>query len=405
MFGFSRKKKQKQEELDKAFNNLMDDINAIDRWEDPNKIHRYILESCEQIISRAKIIKKEEAEYRVLSSYLSDINTILSQDERAQKRMREVAQNILDLEKTRYRYQQSERRLPDTVFTLLDENAAGIPDTIRSMQENEKYQAKVQRDMQELEAKKHEYEIELDRLREGDETKKKLAILGLVFFGSVTALLLLIHFATSIDTTWGVLAVGFICVLLLLLQEYYTRDTRRQRRELSKSMNKTISLLNVVRMKYANVTGQIDYEKDRYEITNSYELNYLWERYMADVRDREQYRQDNEDYVYFNNHLADILEGLQLKDVNVWQTKTAALVDPKAMNEIYVKLDARRKKVRALLEENRRYVREERDEVARLMREHNYYENELIQIIATIDEEMGLNKNYNIIKAQGAKKA
>ncbi len=405
MFGFSKKKKQKQQELDRAFDSLMEDINAIDRLEDPNKIHRYILESCEQIISRAKIIKKEKAEYKVLSNYISDIKTITNQDERSKKRLQEVAQNILDLEKTRFEFQRSERRLPTSVFAVMEENERDIPETIRTMQENERYQSSVLRDMQKLEAKKNEYEIELDRLREGDETKRKLAFLGLILFGSVTAFLLLIHFATSIDTTWGVLAVGFICVMLLLGQEYHLRYTRRERRELSRSMNKTISLLNVVRMKYANVTAQIDYEKDKYEVTNSYELNYLWERYMADVRDLRQYEQDNEDYVYFNHCMTDILKSLDLNDVTVWQSQTAALVNPADMQEVYRKLDTRRKKVRAMLEENMRYVQEERDEVARLMREHNYYENELIEIIATIDDEMGLNKNYTIIKAQGAKKA
>lgn len=404
MFGFGKKKKQKQLELDAAFEGLMDDINAIDAREDPNKIHRYILESCEQIISRAKIIKKEQTEYEVLTKYLSDIKKIRDMDERSAKRLTEIAENVIDLERTRYDYQQSDRRLPEEQFALLEENEAAIPETIRSMQENEKYQDKVRRDMQLLEGKKSEYEIELERLREEDIMTKKFSLLGLGFFGSLTALLLMIHFATGLDTTWGILAIGFCLVVLIMVQEYRAGYARRAKKETSKSLNKTISMVNVVRMKYANVTAQVDYEKDKFDVNNSHELTYLWERYLADVRDKEQYERDNEDYVYFNRHLVKLLDELALNDSRIWLTQTEALVDSKGMEEIYHKLVTRRKKVRGALEENLRYVRSERDEVTRLMREHDYYEAELIEIIATIDEEMGWNKNYQIIKAQkGAK--
>ena len=90
MFGFGKKKNQKQQELDQAFSSLMDDIHAIDQYEDPNKIHRYILESCEQIISRAKIIKKEQAEYEVLTKYLTDIKKISDMDERQKNRLQSL---------------------------------------------------------------------------------------------------------------------------------------------------------------------------------------------------------------------------------------------------------------------------------------------------------------------------
>lgn len=394
-FGFGKKKKKQQEELDQAFSDLMKDIDDIEQKDDPKKIHGKILESCEQIVSRAKIIKKEEAEYELLTKYLKDVQKIMATDEDDARLLRDIASNIAELEKTRYEYNKSERRLPEEQYALMEKNERILPETISSLMENEQRQASIKREMQMVEGQKNEFEIELDQLDEGDAKVRKASIAGIVLLGSVLVLLLIIRVVTGINMTWGLLIVGFICAVMITALYYRTGYTRRERRTAKKNMNRSISMLNVIRMKYANVTAQVDYEREKYNVNSAHELSYLWEQYKLDRKEKEQYEQDNKDYVYLNKRLVEVLDRMELNDSRIWLAQTDALINEGDMKEINHKLVTRRKKVRAQLDDNLHFVRSERDEVTRLMREHDYYEGALIELIANIDQEMGWNKNYH----------
>jgi cupin superfamily acireductone dioxygenase involved in methionine salvage len=62
------------------------------------------------------------------------------------------------------------------------------------------------------------------------------------------------------------------------------------------------------------------------------------------------------------------------------------------MQESRHKLIQRRKKIRQRIEENTEVVKSERDEIDRLMREHNYYVSEIMEIIDSVDRLCGLKK-------------
>ena len=72
---FSRKKK-KESELDAAFAKVYEEIRGIDDWDNPKKLEHYILDSCEQIIATTKEIEAQKTEYRIITDYLKDIQTL-----------------------------------------------------------------------------------------------------------------------------------------------------------------------------------------------------------------------------------------------------------------------------------------------------------------------------------------
>ena len=99
MFFFKRRKKEKT--LENKFDELNEGIlNEKDR-ENPHKVEHYVIERLEQMIETTKEIEDEKAEYKVVTSYLNDIQTLEGLTEEEKKPITDIASNIVALNKTR----------------------------------------------------------------------------------------------------------------------------------------------------------------------------------------------------------------------------------------------------------------------------------------------------------------
>lgn len=395
MFNFFKKKKKKQEELDASFDKVMVEIERIDDWENPKRIQHYILDSCEQIIATTKVIEKEKKEYNIYNNYLMDVSKITDRSDKWHEILREVITKMRDAERAKDNYVNVTHRLSDEQFALMERNEQFVVDDINQMKEAEIRQSKVRRDMQMLEATKSEHEIDRENV---SRTRKNLkTAMILVFIGgmSLCILFMLLHYSLHVDMTFAFLAL-FLAIVLFMLYIFYTNSSLvRSNRTALVGLNRTISLLNVVRMKYANVTGSIRFIQHKYHVTSAHELEWMWESYMEEIRIRKKNEQDNEDYKYFYGRLIKMLKDLDLYDRKMWMDQLDALMDPVQMEKVKTKLSKERNIVKTSIEENTRIVSSERDEVSRLMREHDYYPAEIVEIISKVDQMCGLNINYH----------
>ena len=394
MIFFGKRKRKRQEELDASFKEVMDEIQRIDDWENPKRLQHYILDSCEQIIAQTKALEKQKAQYRVLNNYLTDIRKIESLNQIQSKRLSEVAKKVSDTAKSREDYAKVTHRLNDEQYILLRENDEFLPGEIRQMQADETYQFNLKKDIRLLEATKSEHEIERENNSRTLSMLRKIAILLLGACASMVLLFTLLQFTMDVDMTLASLLLLLVMVLFVMYLFFKNSHIVRQNRRSINEINKTISLLNVARMKYANVTGAIGYLQRKYHIKTSYELNYLWDAYMEERRIRDKNRQDNEDYKFFYRKLAKQLDDLELNDSDIWLSQSAALISSDEMKKVKENLSERKSKLREQIEENTRVIGQERDEVSRLMREHDYYPPEIVEIIASVDRMCVLNVNY-----------
>ena len=388
---FFKKKNRKKEELDASFDKVIAEINKIDEWDDPKKIVHYILDSCEQIIALTKQIQAQKAEEDVLTGYLLDIQTIRNLRGSKKDDLYIVAKNIEDLDKARKNYEGSSPPLTDEQFMMLSEDEERIPDVIKRMQDNESYQFKEEKNMRALEAEKSEYEIERDQILSANRLIKRVTLLMAVTFMSFLILFFILRQNVNIDISSYLLVLLFATAMGIFIIFLRLSHNSKRSRKLLRSMNKTISVLNVVRMKYANVTRAINYEQEKYGITTAAELSYMWDRYMEMVKARAQYEKDNDDYEYFMHRLMRILNSLELNDKQIWRNQVAAIAHKDVMDKLYHNINVRRKKVEARREENLAAVKSERKEIDRMMKEHNYYTPEVMEILATVDKKCNIN--------------
>lgn len=389
---FFGKKRKKEQEIDEAFEKVYQEIETIDNWNDPKKLEHYILDSCEQIIALTKEIEGEKTEYRIVTSYLTDIQTIEGLPEEMRQSIREAATNIEQLNAARQAYEKATYQISEEQFMLMEQEEDDIPQTIHRLLDNERYQDKVRRDKNILEAQKNQWEIEREAITGERKILKRASVLLFLLYVTLLILLFVLQFMAKMDLTVGFLVLFFVGALGGAMIYFRSLYLQKQMRQATRNENQAISLLNVVCMKYVNVTKAVEYTKDKFGIHNSTELNYVWEQYTSAVREKEKFLRNNDDLEYFNGRLIRLLQRIDLYDRKIWLTQTKALIDDQEMVEIKHNLVKRRQKIRAHMEENRKIVQSERNEIDRLMTEHEHYVPEIIEIISSVDKLCGLDE-------------
>lgn len=386
--GFFKRRKQKRLEAQRAREeNENEQIpgTSEEDFSDSKKIQHFILDCCEQIIEASKEIEEEKAEYRIVTDYLNDIQLLEELPESEAEEIKNAAENVQKLDRLRDEYQNSEKRISDVQFVQMQQEEDTIPDAIVRLQTNETYQNTVKKDMNYLEGEKTEwYYNKLELVHQQKILKNFSFVLFGIFIVSM-AVLIVLQIGFHEDTTYAwmsvilIAAVSSFCIFIKMS----SNQTEIKRSEVN--MNHAIILLNKVKFKYVNVTNAVDYAREKYHVRNAYELNYLWEQYLNEVKDREKFRQANEDLEYFNKKLIRLLKRYHLYDANVWIHQSSALVDKKEMVEVKHNLIVRRQKLRARIEYNTQNIRERRDEIDRILKKEHMNTPEIRQIIDSID--------------------
>ena len=396
---FSSRQKRREKRaarIDDAFNRVYTQIEGIDNWDDPKKLERYILDSCEQIIASTKAMERQKMEYRLVTRYLNDIKTIENLPREKAKDLRTTAARICELEQNLINARAIQRNISDEQFEVISDDERDMPEIINRFSADEIYQAKLKRNLAYLEGEKSRWEIEREDLQAQVKLFKNMAIAIMTAFMTFLILLFTLYNASNMDISIWVIIVLFICAVsgffVFIRQNAIARDNKVA----IVHLNQAISMLNVERMKYVNVTNSVEYSKDRYSVNNAAELQYVWEQYQDKVRDQRRYIENNEDLEFYSNKLERLLSNMGLADDKIWLTQVNALIDRQEMADCRHRLVVRRKKIRDRLDDHRRIVQEERDEIDRLMTNHEHYLPEIQEIIKSVDKLCGTSSSKKI---------
>lgn len=393
---FSSRKKKKElraAKIDDAFNRVYSQIEGIDSWEDPKKLEHYILDSCEQIIASTKAMERQKMEYRIVTRYLNDIKAIENLPKEKAKELRNTASRICELENNLVNARAIQRNITDEQYEVISDDEADMPEIINRFASDEIYQAKLKRNLAYLEGEKSRWEIEREELQGQIKLFRKMAVAILASFMTLLILLLAMYNAAQTDISIWVFIVLFICAVSGFIVFVRQNTIARDNKVAIVHLNQAISMLNVERMKYVNVTNSVEYSKDRYFVKTSAELQYVWEQYQDKLRDQQRYIQNNEDLEFYNSKLERLLGEIGLADDKIWLNQVNALVDRQDMSECRHRLVMRRKKIRDRLDDHRRIVQEERDEIDRLMINHEHYLPEIQEIIKSVDKLCGTSSS------------
>lgn len=353
---------------------------------DQRRVGHFVLDHCEQIIDTARELSEEKREYYVVTSYLKDIEFLADLPEEQKAPIRDVAENICQLNQERDQYLNTSKKISDMQYVMLEQMEQDIPDTVRKMRENEAYQATIKHDMAYLEGEKMQWTLLRSELM---HEKYLLRIASYIVFSAfflLLILLLVLQVGFSVDITWGWIVLAALAAGggFFILVRYQNAVTGIARAEIN--ANHAIALLNRTKIKYVNITNAVDYACEKYHVKNARELEYQWEQYMEEVRRKERYMRMNDDLGFYNQKLVSLLAEYQLYDAKAWVDQPRALLDAGEMSELKHNLLVRRQKLRARIQSSADIVRSEREKIDRLMALHPEYEEEIRSIIQSVDK-------------------
>lgn len=378
-------KKKKKQNFEKKFGELETTILSEKDYKDAQKIEQYVVERLEQMIELTKEIDEEKSEYRMVTSYLNDIQILEDMPEEEHRKIEEIAVNVVQLNVARTEFLNSAKKLSDSQFTQLEQMEDEIPSAIKRLLANEAYRDTMQKDMKYLEREKSEWVLRREYLTHQVKQLKNLLYVMVGIAATSAVILMVLQLVLELNMFYGWLIWIFataliVCGIFLRIQSDSDEIVVTER-----CQNRAIQLLNKVKIKYVNVANAVDYACEKYHVESGAELSRQWEYYLEAVKEREKYERTNDDLEYFKGRLVRELSQYNFYDAQVWVVQAVALVNPKEMVEVKHALINRRQKLRARMEYNTDIIKQQKAEAEQLLDKVGEMRPQVEKILLAID--------------------
>lgn len=349
------------------------------------RVDQYVVERLEQIIEITRDIEDTKDEYRKVTFYLNDIKVLEELPEEEKKKIQETAASVMQLNTARTEFLNASKKLSDARFAQFEQEESEIPAAIKRLHSNEMYRDTVEKDMKYVEREKSEWVLRKEYLGHQQIMLKNLLYILIGIAVTTAIILAILQFALRMDCYYAWMILVFVtavavCVVYIRIQDDGMEITAAER-----NLNRSIVLMNKVKIRYVNIVNAVDYACEKYHVQNAEELNRHWEYYMEAVKEREKFQRANEDLEYFNGRLIRQLSNYELQDPKVWLTQANALVDPKEMVEIKHVLVNRRQKLREHMEYNLKAIRGLRNDVGRFVTKVGDMQTQVEEILVSVD--------------------
>lgn len=328
----------------------VEEIKSVHAAETIENERKMVEDFCEQLIDVSVHMEEAKKEYHIVTEYLSDIQRIEELPAEMANALVDTARQIDRLDKDRQTYIQSENLLPMEQYNIFATYDGEVVDAIRRLNDMEMRDSMLKSDMGHLEGEKEdlkfmrvEYADKVERLRGGIIT---ILVLFLLTIGALFTYALL----TKGSVTFYALILGAVAMIAFAV--FYVRyiDWINMLRDTDAKVNRAISLLNKVKVKYINNTNAMDYIYAKYSVHSCKELEYQYEQYNTMVRDEQKYYQANSELRVLHEKLISDLTRIGVRDPRVWINQVGAIVDRREMVEIRHGLIQRRQNLRSRME-------------------------------------------------------
>lgn len=355
---------------------------------DSSSIKDHVISLCEQMIDISKEMDDIRREYDQVTNYLNDIQIVEGLEGEQKAQLVDVATNVAKLTTARNDYMNAEHKISDEAFHQMCELEEEVPTVIRRLKENEEYLDSVKRDLNRLAGEKIEWSVQRHELKEEQAQLRKFGSYFIYVFGTAAVLIIVL----SITFEWNMLPLFILAFMATLSGAYIVlrlQDCDKGIQKCNVNQNYTIALENRIKIKYVNAKNAVDYTCQRFHVMNSRELNYNYEQYIEICKEREKFKQANEDLEYYNGRLVRILHGLNLYDAKIWLNYADAILNSKEMVEVKHDLFIRRQNIRTRMENNLTAIADMRREVEKYITKMGDKTPQVRAILEKVDE---LNK-------------
>ena len=392
---FQKLRGKKRRHVQREYMELPDDDYYVndEALKDPASIKKHVISLCEQMIDISRELDDVRHEYDQVTAYLNDIQIVEGLGGDLRKQLDEVATQISKLINARNDYLNAEHKISDEVFNQMQEMEAEIPAIIRRLKVNEADLETVKHDLNMLASEKVEWSVVRHEREEELEQLRKFSVILLFSFGGIAIIVAMLSSALKLD----LLPIIIVALLATIAASYIILRRQECSKDIKKSdvnKNYIISLENRIKIKYVNAKNAVDYTCNRFHVANSKELTFNYEQYIEICKERERFKQLNEDLEYFKIRLVRILRSLNLYDAKVWLNYANAIINQKEMVELKHELFSRRQFLRGRIDYNLAAISDMRVDVDLYVDKLGDKATQVRAIVERVDE---LNKGLGLL--------
>ncbi len=357
------------------------DINVLDYRER----EMYVRDKCEQMKAATEDIEGQKQEYKHITEQLADMDELSALSLSQFTELERAAKKIVTIERDEEKYVRPLSKITEAQYREMERLENEIPEVIGKMRKAEDHQMTIKRDLNLLEGEKGA--LAYQRKEERIKVKNSKALLFICSFVSLLAALLL--FALQVTLSFDV-RIGYYVVLafygIALTSVYVTyRNAQEAQVKAEKKINRAITLQNSVKIKYVNATNLIDYYYSKYNVNNSYELNYMWEKFLEEKAARNHSEAVALKLEGARKELMSILRNYKLNDPAMFIYQPNLLTDEEVLTDARRNLILRRKKLKKGMDFNMYSLETSKKEIEDLVREYPKFSREILAIVETYE--------------------
>ena len=351
------------------------------RLDTPERRKKYIENYCEQMVEAEKRLEEVKQEYQMVTAYLSDVQIIAGLPEDRKSKLVNLAKRIVVFENDREEYSRSKDKLTYMQYSYLDEHKDDIKDMIKSLDEDESYCRTVRTDMKYLEGEKMGLKMEKHELYKRLEALAGISKMGILSIFTLTFILILYNMTTGNNIDMMIYAIVAAGIVLVALIFGLHRKTLYDIRYTEVKINRAITMLNKVKIKYVNVASRLEYEYEKYGVKSSIQLGKMWNQYLQENKRREVYKRTSEKLIDAEEELVKELEKYSVKDSDIWIQQAYMLIDPAQLDDLLHKLEKRRQKVKVTMDYNLDVIEKSKFAIEEFIDKNRKHAREIMSVV------------------------
>ena len=342
---------------------------------------RFVRNNCEAIAENERQIAEAKKEYEKVTSYLTDIQHIDMAREDEYREIKDICKSILTLTQERSKYKNRNLTISDAQMRKFEPFEDELVDQIKKMYNAQAYQDAIEGDIKNLKKEKDSLYSQRKEIIAKQNALKGMTKVLAVLIISLIVLLIVIYYATKTDMTLpylGVVALAGVSAAMLVFE---SSKNRRDIILVERKINKAITLLNKVKIKYINNINVLDYNCNKFGVKNAKDFEEKWNEYCKMREYEKKFRENTEMLNANNENLVIMLKELGVKDADIWISRCEAIVDSREMVEIRHELNQRRQMLRERIENNEKLKEGIISQLDAMINAHPEIKGELLGII------------------------
>ena len=355
------------------------DLNVLDYRER----ERYIRDCCELMTTSSREVESQKTEYQLVTERLTDLEELSALPATNRNEIKRFAMKIVQIEEDEAAYERPVSKITEAQYREMERMEDEIPQLLERLQKNEEYQMTVRRDLNLLEGEKGA--LAFQRKEENEKAANAKTFAVMIIFATVLAVCLLVLLKASVprmNVKLGYFIMAALVAAALTAVSVVYRSAQDNQTRAEKKLNRVITLQNTVKVKYVNITNLIDYTYTKYKVNNSFELNYMWEKYLEEKEARSHTETVALKMEQARKELLLLLGRYHMKEPAVWIYQPGVLIYEDELKEMRHSLIIQRQRLRKGIDFNLYNLEDSKKEIEQIVKDYPQYAREILAVVS-----------------------